>query len=59
MGRYVALRFFDYARHAAIDVAPRSVTGPMNAITVSPDERQLLYAQTPEPGTDLALIEFR
>jgi hypothetical protein len=52
----VSLRFFDYARHAAVDVAPRSATGAMAALTVSPDGRELLYAQQAEPGVDLALI---
>ena len=58
-GRYVSLRFFDYARRAAIDVAPRSATGAMAALTVSPDGKELLYAQQAEPGIDLALLEFR
>jgi Tol biopolymer transport system component len=59
LGGYVSLRFFDYARHSAVDVAPRSATGPMAALTVSPDGRELLYAQQAEPGVDLALIDFR
>jgi Tol biopolymer transport system component/predicted Ser/Thr protein kinase len=58
-GRYVGLRFFDYARHAAIDVAPRNVTGDMGALAVSPDESELLYVRGAQPGVDLALIEFR
>jgi eukaryotic-like serine/threonine-protein kinase len=58
-GRYESLRFFDYARRTAVDVAPRSTTGAMAALTVSPDGTELLYAQQAEPGVDLALIEFR
>ena len=59
LGGYVSLRFFDYARHVAVDVAPRSATGAMAALTASPDGRELLYAQQTQPGVDLALVDFR
>ena len=58
-GRYVGLRFFDYAQRKSIDVAPRSITGPVNSLTVTPDSRQLVYTQNPKAGIDLTLIQFQ
>jgi hypothetical protein len=58
-GRYVALRFFDYARRRTVDVAPESITGPVNSLTVTPDGGRLVYTQPRRAGIDLALIEFR
>jgi dipeptidyl aminopeptidase/acylaminoacyl peptidase len=58
-GDYVALRFFDYTRKRTVDVAPRSITGPVNSLTITPDGSRLVYTQNPRTGTDLTLIEFR
>jgi serine/threonine protein kinase/Tol biopolymer transport system component len=57
--QYVGLRFFDLARHRTVDVASRAVTGETGGLTVSPDGRLLLYAQTTQPQTDLTLIRFQ
>jgi sugar lactone lactonase YvrE len=57
-GAYLALRFFDYARRETVDVAPRSITGPVNSLTISPDHRSLFYTQTPKSEIDLTLIQF-
>ena len=59
LGGYVSLRFFDNARHVAVDVAPGSATGAMAALAVSPDGKELFYAQEAQAGIDLALIDFR
>jgi Tol biopolymer transport system component len=59
LGGYVSLRFFDYARRVAVDVAPGSATGEMAALTVSPDGKELFYAQQAQAGVDLAVIDFR
>jgi Tol biopolymer transport system component/DNA-binding winged helix-turn-helix (wHTH) protein len=57
-GRPRALRFFDYARHAARDVAPAPQSTSFG-LTVSPNERELLYsADASESGGDLVLLEF-
>jgi dipeptidyl aminopeptidase/acylaminoacyl peptidase len=58
-GRYVGLRFFDYAQSRSIEVVPRSITGPVNSLMVTPDGRRLLYTQTPRAGIDLTLIQFQ
>ncbi|MEO8464957.1 MAG: winged helix-turn-helix domain-containing protein [Gammaproteobacteria bacterium] len=52
-----ALRFYDYARHAARDVAslpPRTEQG----LSVSPDGRTLLYAASSSSNGDLLELEF-
>jgi dipeptidyl aminopeptidase/acylaminoacyl peptidase len=59
LGQIVALRFFDYARKKTVDVAPTSITGQVNSLTVTPDGRRLVYTQTRRAGIDLSLIEFR
>jgi len=59
LGRYVALRYFDYARGKTVDVAHKSVTGGVNSLTVSPDGRRLVYTQTSRGGIDLSLIQFQ
>ena len=58
-GRYVALRFFDYARRRTVEVAPRSITGQVNSLTVTPDGSRLVYTQNPHAGIDLILIQFQ
>jgi serine/threonine protein kinase len=55
---YVALRYFNYARKTTVDVAPKSVTGPVNSLTISPDGNNLVYTQNPKSETDLTFIEF-
>jgi len=59
VGRYVALRYFDYARGKTVDIAPKSVTGAVNSLTVSPDGRRLVYTQNSRGGIDLSLIQFQ
>jgi len=58
-GRYTGLRFFDYSKRRSVEVAPRSVTGPVNSLTVTPDGRRLVYTRNPKDGIDLALIQFQ
>ena len=58
-GRYVGLRFFDYAQKRSVEVAPRSITGPVNSLTVTPDGSQLVYTRNPKDGIDLTLIQFQ
>jgi eukaryotic-like serine/threonine-protein kinase len=58
-GRYVALRFFDYARRRTVEVARRSITGQVNSLTVTPDGSRLVYTQSPRAGVDLILIQFQ
>ena len=58
-GRYTGLRFFDYAQRRSVEVAPRSLTGPVNSLTVTPDGRRLVYTRNPKDGIDLALIQFQ
>ncbi len=58
-GRYVALRFFDYAQKRSVEVAPRSITGPVNSLAVTPDGSRLVYTQNPAAGIDLTLIQFQ
>ena len=55
---YVALRYLNFARKTTVDVASRSVTGPVNSLTTSPDGKSLVYTQNPKGETDLTLIEF-
>jgi Tol biopolymer transport system component len=57
--RYVGLRFFDYAQGRSVEVAPASITGPVNSLTVTPDGRALVYTQNPMDGIDLTLIQFQ
>lgn len=57
-GRPRAFRYYDYASGAVHDVmrAPRGVSF---GLTVSPDERELLYAAEKEDaGADITLFEF-
>ena len=58
-GRYVGLRFFDYARRRTVDVAPKSITGQVNSLTVTPDGTRLVYTQVRRAGMDLTLIQFQ
>jgi Tol biopolymer transport system component len=58
-GRYVGLRFFDYARRRTVDVAPKSITGQVNSLIVTPDGTRLVYTQVRRAGIDLTLIQFR
>jgi len=58
-GRYTGLRFFDYAQRRSVQVAPRSLTGPVNSLTVTPDGSRLVYTRNPKDGIDLALIQFQ
>jgi hypothetical protein len=58
-GRYVGLRFFDYAQKRSVEVAPLSVTGPVNSLTVTPDGSRLVYTRNPKIGIDLTLIQFQ
>jgi len=58
-GHYVALRFLDYARGTTMEVAPASVTGQVNSLTVTPDRSRLVYTQTRRAGINLTLIEFQ
>jgi len=55
---YTAIRFYDYARHKTVDVAPKAITGPVNSLTVSPDHSNLVYTQNPKSEIDLTLIQF-
>jgi serine/threonine protein kinase len=57
-GAYIAIRFFDYARRKTVDVAPKTITGPVNSLTVSPDHTSLAYTQNPKSEIDLTLIQF-
>jgi serine/threonine protein kinase/Tol biopolymer transport system component len=57
--RYVGLRFFDYAQRRSVEVAPGSITGPVNSLTVTPDGRRLVYTRNPKDGIDLSLIQFQ
>jgi hypothetical protein len=57
-GTYVALRFFDYARKASVDVAPSAITGPVNSLAISPDGRSLVYTRPTRSEIDLALLQF-
>jgi hypothetical protein len=58
-GHYAALRFFDYARRRTVEVAPKSITGQVNSLTVTPDGSRLIYTQNPRAGVDLILIQFQ
>jgi hypothetical protein len=55
----VGLRFYDYAQKRSVEVAPRSITGPVNSLTVTPDGSGLVYTRNPKDGIDLTLIEFQ
>jgi len=57
-GSYLGIRFFDYARQQSIEVAPRTITGPLNSLAISPDSRGLAYTRNPRSDTDLVLIRF-
>ena len=57
--RYVGLRFFDYAQRRSVKIAPRSITGPVNSLMVTPDGSRLVYTQNPKAGIDLTLIQFQ
>ena len=58
-GEYVALRFFEYASRKIVDVAPRTATGQVNSLTVSPDGRSLVYTEVLRGEVDLTLIQFQ
>jgi Tol biopolymer transport system component len=58
-GKPSAFRYFDYRVRRANDVAP-APPGLGLGLTVSPDERQLLYSALNGPsGDDLVLLEFQ
>jgi len=54
-----ALRFFEYARRKSVDIAPATLTGPVNSLTVTPDGRRLVYTRAAKAELDLSLIEFQ
>jgi hypothetical protein len=58
-GRYVGLRFFDYARRQTVDVAPQSITGQVNSLIVTPAGTGLVYTQVRRAGIDLTLLQFQ
>jgi eukaryotic-like serine/threonine-protein kinase len=58
-GKYAGLRFYDYASQRTKDVAPRSITGEVNSLTVTPDGTRLVYTRLRRAGIDLTLIQFR
>jgi Tol biopolymer transport system component len=58
-GNYTGLRFFDYARRRTVDVAPKSITGQVNSLTVTPDGTRLVYTKVRREGIDLTLIQFQ
>jgi hypothetical protein len=59
LGNYARVRFYDYARKRTVDVAPKSITGQVNSLTVTPDGTRLVYTQVRQAGIDLTLIQFR
>jgi len=56
--KYVGLRYYNYATKTTLDVAPQSVTGPVNSLAISSDGKNLVFTQNPKGETDLTLIEF-
>jgi eukaryotic-like serine/threonine-protein kinase len=53
-----AFSYFDYATRHAIDVAPVPAARQYG-LTVSPDQRELLYSATNDPfGDDLIMLDF-
>ena len=57
-GRPRAFRYYDFAAGAAHDVMP-APRGVSLGLTVSPDERELLYAaDQQDAGADISLFEF-
>jgi hypothetical protein len=57
-GKAGPFRYFDYAAHKSIDVAP-AAPGLDKGFTVSPDRRRILFAATAENGGDLLSLEVR
>jgi Tol biopolymer transport system component len=57
-GRPGPFRYFAYASHKSIDVAP-AAPGLGRGFTVSPDRRRLVFAASPEAGGDLLSLELR
>jgi Tol biopolymer transport system component len=57
-GRPGPFRYFDYASHRSMDVAP-AVPGLGRGFSVSPDRRTLAFAATSEVGGDLLSLELR
>jgi Tol biopolymer transport system component/predicted Ser/Thr protein kinase len=58
-GKPIAFRYFDYATRRANDVAPAPPALDYG-LTVSRDEREMLYSATSDPfGDDLLLLEFQ
>jgi hypothetical protein len=54
-----AFRYFDYGRRKATDIAPAPATLGVG-LSVSPDQRQLLYSGVEEAsGYDLLMLEFQ
>ena len=58
-GGYLGLLFFNYAHIRIVEVAPRSITGPVNSLTVTPYCLLLVYTQNPKAVIDLTLIQFQ
>ena len=57
-GKPRAFRYFDYATRRTIDMAPAPAV-MQTGLTVSPDQRQLMYsAVNDSSGDDLLLLEF-
>jgi Tol biopolymer transport system component/DNA-binding winged helix-turn-helix (wHTH) protein len=57
-GRPRAFRYYDFANGTTHDVMP-APRGLSLGLTVSPDERELLYAaDQPDAGSDITLFEF-
>lgn len=51
-------RFFDYATHKSIDVAPPA-PGLAGGFAVSPDRRRILFAASSQIGGDLLSLELK
>ncbi|MGA2715829.1 MAG: hypothetical protein ABSG41_22230, partial [Bryobacteraceae bacterium] len=57
-GRPGPFRYFDYASHQSIDVAP-AVPGLGRGFAVSPDRRRMAFSASAEIGGDLLSLELR
>jgi dipeptidyl aminopeptidase/acylaminoacyl peptidase len=55
---YIGLRYYKYATKTTLDFSPRSATGPVNSLTISPDSKNLVFTNNPKGEIDLTLIEF-
>jgi hypothetical protein len=57
-GRPGPFRYFDYAAHKSIDIAP-AVTGLGRGFSVSPDRRTLAFSASSEIRGDLLSLELQ